>query len=141
MQSTYVPNITSGIVTLNMAHIPSLFPRALPEVDRFLHNHSRRRHAILGDGNCLFRSFSFILLGTEENHQSVRATIVNVIEKNPIPFIPLCHPTTVVEYVHRMKNNYTWGTDVEIFALSALLGKPIYVALHSNINWLYTLNT
>ena len=48
-------------------------------VDNFLHDHSRCRHAIIGDGNCLFWRFYFILVHvwTEENHKSVRAFIVH----------------------------------------------------------------
>ena len=138
-QAAHVPKIISGLNSAaatqsslsGVVHTHTLSPCAL---DKFLHDHSRRRHAIIGDGNCLFRSFSFILVGTEENHQSVRASIVDVIEKNPKPFAPLCHPSTVVKHniIDKMKKNYTWGTDVEIFALSALLCKPIYVAVQGS---------
>ena len=43
-----------------------------PNVDLRPPNHIKR---IKGDGNCLFRSFSYIITGSEEQHMAVRIAI------------------------------------------------------------------
>ena len=45
-----------------------------PNVDLRPPNHINR---IRGDGNCLFRSFSYIITGSEEQHMAVRIAILN----------------------------------------------------------------
>ena len=37
---------------------------------------------VIGDGNCLFRCFSIILFGNEDNHVSIRKDCVNFVESN-----------------------------------------------------------
>ena len=37
----------------------------------------RRVRHILGDGNCLFRSLSYIITGTEAQHLQVREALLN----------------------------------------------------------------
>ena len=45
-----------------------------PNVDLRPPNHIKY---IRGDGNCLFRSFSYIIMGSEEQHMAVRTAILN----------------------------------------------------------------
>ena len=45
-----------------------------PNVDLRPPNHIKR---IRGDGNCLFRSFSYIITGSEEQHMAVSTAILN----------------------------------------------------------------
>ena len=97
-------------------------------IDIFLNNYGRKRQQIIGDGNCLFRSFSFILHNTEEKHLYLRQAIVEVIVLNEERFRPYCLPDTVTEHAEKMKSNCVWGTQAEIFAFSVLVGKPIFVA-------------
>ena len=61
------------------------------------------------DGNCLFRSFSFILHNTKEKHY-LRQAIVEAIVLNGECFKPYCLPDTVTEHAEKMKSNYVWGT-------------------------------
>lgn len=37
---------------------------------------------ITGDGNCLFRAFSYLLSGTEDYHEQMRSTIVNELKEH-----------------------------------------------------------
>ena len=39
--------------------------------------HPRRVKSIMGDGNCLFRSFSYLITGTEQQYAQVREAILN----------------------------------------------------------------
>ena len=93
-----------------------------------MNHYGRKRKEIIGDGNCLFRSFSFILFNTEDKHPYLRQAIVEVITLNEDCFKSYCLPNTVLEHAKKMKNNYVWGTQAEIFALSVLVFRPIFVA-------------
>ena len=37
-------------------------------------------------------------------------------------------PNSVSEHAEKMKNNYVWGTQAEIFAISVLVFRPVFVA-------------
>lgn len=43
---------------------------------------SRRLVPIRGDGNCLFRSVSYCLFGTQENHREIRLQVVERVVNN-----------------------------------------------------------
>lgn len=48
--------------------------------DEYLHQYGLYRAHIQGDGNCLFRSVSFGLYGTEDHHYALRELAVNHID-------------------------------------------------------------
>ncbi len=98
-------------------------------MDDFLQQYSRRRHSIVGDGNCLFRSFSFILFEVESKHFDIRKLLVQFVSLNPSHFQPYCFPSTVEAHTDKMKNNHVWGTHVDIFALSLCFAIPVFVAI------------
>ena len=79
------------------------------------------------DGNCLFRCFSQILTGTQENHGKLRAMIVSFILDNGSLFHSVC--SSVVEHINTSKMAHlgTWGTEIEIFAMATILNSRIYV--------------
>lgn len=89
---------------------------------------------VKGDGNCLFRCFSFYLYGNEENHLQVRAQIVshiynnwetysNFIVGNTSYHINFDHMSILqerTEYYRYMSQNKIWGADAECTAFSEL---------------------
>ena len=85
--------------------------------------------SIRGDGNCIFRSLSYIITGSEEQHESVRLAIVRHMRA----FGHLLHlhhdNRSIDEYIHisKMDESSTWATQVEMFALTHLLGICLYV--------------
>ena len=87
--------------------------------------------SIKGDGNCFFRSISYIITGCEEQHEFVRRTIlIHMRAFGHLLFLWLNGRTidNVEEYIQLsgMENYGTWATDVEMFALSHLLGICLY---------------
>ena len=101
----------------------------------FLSLFQRKVHPIVGDGNCSFRCFSYILFGDEEKHALIRAYIVEIIALiNVAVFSIYCHPTSVDQHVHVsiMKNNCVWGTHAEIYAMSAASMLSIYTAVQKS---------
>ena len=84
-------------------------------------------NTIVGDGNCLYRSISLEICGTQNHHEQVRALIVDFMLENHTKFA--CYVgEDVGEYVAR--NNLvlnTWGSDVETYAAATLLQTAIVV--------------
>ena len=86
---------------------------------------------ITGDGNCLFRAFSYVLWGREDHYDELRQLAVNQIKKG----------RTIVmnpgEYVknNKMDKDGSWGTHVEIFALSDVLETCIFVYDTTRKSW------
>ena len=67
-------------------------------------------HIVALPGNCLFRCFSYVVTGSQEHYQTVRASVVA-----HMPVIPNVFTTSDVASVHEylnitgMADNGTWG--------------------------------
>ena len=91
-------------------------------------------HSIKGDGNCLFRTLSFIITGSEEQHTLEREAILHHMLQ--IAHFMLSHHITVhssvFEYIQHtcMDQDGTWGTDIEILTLAHLLNTCIFCVNH-----------
>ena len=91
------------------------------------------------DGNCLFRSFSMVITGSQEGHLVVRMAILNHMQK--IAGLLLGGHVTqnsIAEYIQEthMDMDGAWGTDVETLTLAHLLQTNIYVFDTSLDHWL-----
>ena len=81
--------------------------------------------SILGDGNCLFRSFSYFITGSEEQYRRVREVILNhmvdIRHFMLFHYLPSRY-TSIDEYIHdtEMDRNFTWGTDIEMLTMAHL---------------------
>ena len=93
---------------------------------------SRKQHTIQGDGNCLFRCFSFYIFGNEDQHFTIRSLLVQFVENNPESFTAHCHPLSVGDHVKKMKLNYVWGSHCEILAAALLFKVSVFVALRKS---------
>ena len=96
-------------------------------------------HSIKGDGNCLFRTLSFIITGSEEQHTLVHEAILHHMLQ--IAHFMLSHHindhSSVSEYIKHtcMDQDGTWGTDIEILTLAHLLNTCIFVYTTEQCNW------
>ena len=93
-----------------------------------------------GDGNCLFRTFSFVLSGVQSFHKTVREKIVSYMEENNDVFSRI-ENTPMDKYLSasKMKNPGTWGTELEIIAFASMCNTPVHVycsAGHGEYKWL-----
>ena len=75
---------------------------------------------IEGDGNCLFRAFSYIITGSESQHMAVRLAILGHMI-NIAHFILDHHIlgyNSIQQYItsKRMDQDSAWGTDIEMLA-------------------------
>ena len=100
----------------------------------FLYQQARTVIRVLGDGNCLFRSLSLQLTGTQDHHLKLRKTIVEYEQKSQV-FEQLHNAINKTpsfsSHLQNMKKTCVWGTTVEILATSSLFQIDIYVATDS----------
>ena len=83
---------------------------------------------IQGDGNCLFRAFSYIITGSESQHMSVRQAILDhMISIAHFMDRHIVGYSSIQDYIadKKMDQEFTWGTDIEMLALAHLLQTPV----------------
>ncbi len=81
------------------------------------------------DGNCLFRSFVYIITGLEDQHMAVRAVILNhMVDMAHFLLGPhITRYSRVQDYIRAtaMDRAKTWGTDIEMLTLAHVLKTPV----------------
>ena len=97
------------------------------------------------DGNCLFRSLSLQLTGTQDHHIKLRKVIAK-FEQTEGVFEKLhktINRTPFLSHLQKIKKTCVWGTNVEVMATASLFQIDVYVATEShNPTWLrYTPRT
>lgn len=85
-----------------------------------------QQHAMIGDGNCLFRSVSYQLYGTQDRHPEVRQQCVEQLAAERAQY-SLYYDTEEEfdKYVENMTQPCTWGDEI---ALKAMCDKLKFVA-------------
>ena len=91
---------------------------------------------IRGDGNCLFRAFSYLITGNQTHYHGVRLAIVAHM-RSIQTFIISNGYTSVEQYVSETGMNRTsvWGTEIEILTLAHLLSTRVLVYAAGNNDW------
>ena len=92
---------------------------------------------IAGDGNCLFSSLADQLFGDVKRQKELRENICNYIESNEGDFKSFLdeNDESFEKYVQRMKNDKTYGTNLELVAASRLYNRAIYVHQLGQAPW------
>ena len=99
------------------------------------------RDQVIGDGACLFRAISKSITGTQENHSALRAAMLEfmVCPDNVVAigrFLESSHIRdvdkarhAVESYIrdHRMSDEKTWGTNIEMSVIAAMFQAVIIV--------------
>lgn len=87
-----------------------------------------------GDGNCLFRSISHQLYGSENYHKNLRELTMNYItlEKEFFAQYIVGGMEAFTEYIARKRQDGVWGDDVEIEAMSEIYGISIVIFAYDN---------
>lgn len=101
------------------------------DITHLLLQQNRKILPILGDGNCFFRSISFYLFNTQNEHLQVRKEIVEFISDNAHLFHFLVindnENYTLVDHLESVRKPMVWASQVEIQAAVDLYGVPIYL--------------
>ena len=123
----YPSNLEDQVFLFSVLKVPLVVKHNSKEQSKPL-GKPTKLYRMQDDGNCLFRSLSFLVTGRQTYQSDVRQKVVEhmMIETYLLPHISF---STLEEYfAHiRMKNQSAWGTDVEILAASSLLERDIYV--------------
>lgn len=95
----------------------------------FLSRVGRERYVIKGDGNCLFRALAHVLTGDQENHGHIRLLVQRFENLNQDLFEKLLtevNKPTIKEHMLHVGIPHTWGTHIEVFAISTYLQIPVF---------------
>lgn len=95
----------------------------------FLQRQDRTVKAVVGDGNCLFRSLAIQLFNNEGIHKQLRPVIATCQIEHPIWYSAIWggEGDFIQNHVEKMKKDRVWGTQVELQATADLFSLPIYV--------------
>jgi len=95
----------------------------------YLEAQKRQISCSVGDGNCLFRCFSYQLLGTEDEHIAVHSLLVrfeNLNQSSFQPYLTSINPPTMKQHINDMLRPNKWGTHIEILAAATYYQIPVY---------------
>ena len=96
----------------------------------FLQPSGQMIQPIKPDGNCLFRSVSFHLLGDEDGHWEVRSMLVRFENLNQRLFqnrlVEGINASTITQHIRRMLTPCVWGTHIELMAVATMFQIPVY---------------
>ena len=87
-------------------------------------------HRIIGDGNCLFRAFSYMITGAEDQHFELRCRVVEHFRSVDYRLIETAITApTVQEYIANsgVDRQGAWGGVAEIFVLASMVGANVYL--------------
>lgn len=71
-----------------------------------------------GDGNCLFRTFSYILFGVQSYHNDVRNKVEDFMKKNKHVLKNIEADPQRYLKSSRMEQEGSWGTNTEILTFA-----------------------
>ena len=113
-----------------MVFSPPTSPEYIPHIQA-LKACGRMINTTAADGNCMFRSLSKGLLGTEKYHYRIRTTLFGFIYGNSKIFLPHIEQkynrsVELREYCLSMDTSGIWGTEIELLAAATLLQAPVY---------------
>lgn len=77
------------------------------------------------DGNCLFRSISFLMYGDQKYHLQIRKACCDYLERESKRFEFLAEEGQFADYVNNMRNPAVWGDEPELRAIEELYDRPI----------------
>ena len=96
----------------------------------FLQTSGRKKHPVIGDGNCFFRAISFHLLEDEEHHGIIRSLIQRFENLNQPLFeqrlINGVNKPTMMEHIRHLCYPSTWATHIEAMATATMFQVPVY---------------
>ena len=119
-------------------------PCKLTDVDSFLRSQNRCKHDISPDGNCMFRALSHQIFGSDTHHVQVRQVLLHVIQSNRTTYQPYWiedmpwGKVTFNEHLQKLANLGSWGTQVELQAISDCYKVTVFVCSPNNcgiIRW------
>ena len=98
--------------------------------------------SILGDGNCLFRTLSYIITGSEKQHMLIRQAIVQHMRSISAllwgsHISNIRYPSGIEQYIadNHIERDGSWGSDVEMLTLAHLLNVAVISYSRAGKQW------
>ena len=113
------------VVTNSVVNSPPSYTR-YDFIEPILHSLSLQLDYIREDGNCLFRSVSKCLSGSEVHYKDYR-TIVTMFMEDYADFFQQYVDEPIRTHLEKMKKNRVWATHAEIFAAATIFQRKIFV--------------
>ena len=91
------------------------------------------RMSIYGDGNCYFRSISYILSGEEKFHLEVRRAVcdfITVFDGELKPFLKRGEGAGYIKQ-SEMRKSGKWATETEILATAKIMKRDVFTFMGS----------
>eukprot|EP00854_Cymbomonas_tetramitiformis_P024553 gene24553-29866_t len=96
----------------------------------FLEKESLECNKVQSDGNCLFRSVADQVFGDENRHVEIREVACNFLAEHRDhfePFVDDGEAANYDDYLKDMRADGTWGSDIELVALSSALAENLSI--------------
>ena len=113
----------------NTNYTASALPDNPLSIQVYLQHQHREVKPSRGDENCLFRSYSFQLFGSEEEHISVctaAARFENLNQSAFSPYLTSINKATITEHIQHVQRPSVFGTHIEILAIATLFNVPTF---------------
>ena len=103
--------------------------------DEYLAKQNRKVIKIKRDGNCFYSSLSYQLFGTQDEDDTIRFVVSNMVSRNKETFqeffIPTADVTNIDQHCACMWMSGTWATLVEVVAAATVFMIPVYFVTQS----------
>ncbi|KAK3233845.1 hypothetical protein CYMTET_55884 [Cymbomonas tetramitiformis] len=119
------------------AHKTRCVVSGLRLLNQRLDAHGLRSEESVGDGNCLFRSISNQLFGTQDWHGHIRARACEWIDQRRESYMPFFDGRSqdFTRWLNRMKRSRVWGNELTLRAIADVYGITIHVVQSTSENW------
>ena len=124
-----VPSQVEDVTISNAKNGTSTLPHNVVSIQEYLQSQNRKVKSSRGDGNCLFRSFAFQLLGSEEDHIAVRTATLHFENLNQnafTPYLTSLNKAIILQHIQHVLRPSVFGTHIEILALTTLFNVPTF---------------
>ena len=119
--------LPASLQSFSQSNTSSSLPDSPLSIQVYLQNQQRKVRPSQGDGNCLFRSYSFQLFGSEEEHIAIRTAAIRFVNLNQTVFTPYLtsiNKATMAEHIQHVQRPSVFGTHIEILAIATVLNVP-----------------
>ena len=124
----FTPDILAEVFNIRLTDVePVRHNRELdhPILSHLLEREARHLISIIGDGNCYYRSISYILTGSEDFHQEIRQAVCDFEMRHQEIFKDLIG-RDFERHIAVQRRPRTHATEWELVAVATMLNKPVY---------------
>ena len=105
-------------------------------IDERINPHGLQQIEIADDGNCLFRSVSLQLYGSQDKHFEIRYKIITFMNSNRDCLLQFFDSMDKLEqYIDKMSRDATWGDDLTLRCVAEKFQVEVHVLTNEGENF------